>query len=70
MLKKINKKILEWECKKNLIIIKGFRGKAFRASGDILEVAKVSLKGNKQVGKDFFKLLSKTFDVVGFYKIP
>lgn len=70
MVNKIQPKLKEWENKKNLVIVKGAGEKAFCAGGDVKAIIEAGFKGNKQLGKDFFKNEYKTNGLIGSYKIP
>lgn len=70
MVNKLYPALKEWESKKNLVIVKGAGEKAFCAGGDVKAIIEAGFKGNKQLGKDFFKNEYKTNGLIGAYKIP
>lgn len=70
MVNKLYPKLKEWENKKNFVIVKGAGEKAFCAGGDVKAIIEAGFKGNKQLGKDFFKNEYKTNGLIGSYKIP
>lgn len=70
MVNKIYPILSEWETKKKLVIVKGAGEKAFCAGGDVKAIIEAGFKGNKQLGRDFFKNEYKTNGLIGSYKIP
>lgn len=70
MVNKIYPKLKEWENEKNFVIVKGAGEKAFCAGGDVKAIVEEGFKGNKKLGKDFFKNEYKTNGLIGSYKIP
>lgn len=70
MVNKIYPKLKEWEHKKSFVIVKGAGEKAFCAGGDVKAIIEAGFKGNKKLGKDFFKNEYKTNGLIGSYKIP
>lgn len=70
MVTKLYPALKEWEGKKNLVIVRGAGEKAFCAGGDVKAIIEAGFKGNKQLGKDFFKNEYRTNGLIGSYKIP
>ncbi|VEN60187.1 unnamed protein product [Callosobruchus maculatus] len=70
MVKKLHPVLTDWESKKTLVLVKGAGDKAFCAGGDVKAVISVGMKGDKQLGYDFFKHEYATNGLIGRYKIP
>lgn len=70
MVNKIYPVLQEWELKKKLVIVKGAGEKAFCAGGDVKAIIEAGFRGDKQLGKDFFRNEYKTNGLIGTYKIP
>lgn len=70
MVKKIYPILKNWEDKKTLVIIKGTGEKAFCAGGDVKSVVEAAIKGDKSVGRTFFREEYIINGIIGSYKIP
>lgn len=70
MVRKIYPILRDWEAKKDLVIIKGTGEKAFCAGGDVKSVVEAARKGDKSVGRTFFREEYITNGLIGSYKIP
>nr|CAI5851417.1 unnamed protein product [Callosobruchus analis] len=70
MVKKLHPVLMDWESKKTLVLVKGAGDKAFCAGGDVKAVISAGLKGDKNLGYEFFKHEYATNGLIGRYKIP
>lgn len=70
MVEKLYPILSQWEKEKTLVIVKGAGEKAFCAGGDVKAIAQEGLKGNRQLGLDFFRKEYMTNGLIGTYAIP
>lgn len=70
MINKLHPLLKQWEKEKALVIIKGAGNKAFCAGGDVRAVAEAGLRGDKILGREFFRKEYLTNALIGTYSIP